>query len=109
MSCPPLVIEELIARQSPEAQSIIRLLLARIAELEARLHQSPRNSSRPPSTEHPHAKPTPRRQVSGAGRERREQNLSRSLARRANRQLPRTRDSAGHTLTRQSSPSKSPP
>jgi transposase len=61
MSRPPLVMEELIARQSPEAQSIIRLLLARIAELEAQLHQSPRNSSRPPSTEHPHAKPTPRR------------------------------------------------
>jgi transposase len=54
-----LVSDELLARQSPEAQAIIRLLLAKIAELETRLNQSPRNSSLPPSTEHPHAKPTP--------------------------------------------------
>jgi transposase len=59
MSSEPLVSEELIARQSPEAQAIIRILLAKIAELEARLNQSPRNSSRPPSSQHPHAKPTP--------------------------------------------------
>lgn len=58
MSQEPLVTEELIARQSPEAQAIIRLLLAKIAELEARLNKTPRNSSLPPSTEHPHAKPT---------------------------------------------------
>ena len=56
--------EALIARQSPEAQAIIRLLLAhitaleaKIVELEARLSQTPQNSSRPPSTQHPHAKP----------------------------------------------------
>lgn len=59
------VTEELIARQTPEAQAVIRLLLARIAELEARLGKSPRNSSLPPSTEHPHAKPTPPRKKSG--------------------------------------------
>ncbi len=52
------VSEELIARQSPEAQAIIRLLLAKIAELEARLPKTPQNSSLPPSTQHPHAKPT---------------------------------------------------
>lgn len=51
------ISEDLIARQPPEAQAIIRLLLAKIAELEARLNQSPRNSSLPPGTEHPHAKP----------------------------------------------------
>lgn len=34
MSPEPLVTEEVIARQMPEAQAIIRLLLARIAELE---------------------------------------------------------------------------
>ena len=51
------ITEELIARQTPEAQALIRLLLARIQELEERLNQSPRNSSLPPSTEHPHAKP----------------------------------------------------
>jgi transposase len=68
----PLVTEELIARQPPEAQAIIRVLLARIAELdsrvvelEARLNKSPRNSSLPPSSEHPHAKPAPPRENSG--------------------------------------------
>ncbi len=52
------ITEELIARQPPEAQAIIRALLERLAALEGRLHQTPRNSSLPPSTEHPHAKPT---------------------------------------------------
>jgi len=67
MSQELLVTEDLIARQPPEAQAIIRLLLARIAEQDRRisaleaevaaLKKSPRNSSLPPSTEHPHAKP----------------------------------------------------
>ena len=48
MSQEPLVTEEMIARQPPEAQAIIRLLLAKLAELEARLNKSPRNSSLPP-------------------------------------------------------------
>jgi transposase len=68
----PLVTAELIARQPPEAQAIIRLLLARIrelearlAELEARLNKTPRNSSLPPSSEHPHAKPAPQTKKSG--------------------------------------------
>jgi transposase len=65
MSQESLVTEELIARQPPEAQAIIRLLLAKIAELEARLNKTPRNSSLPPSTEHPHAKPAPQREKSG--------------------------------------------
>src|SRR5262249_33910683 len=51
------VTEELIARQTPEAQAIIRALLAKIRQLQDLLHQSPRNPSVPPSTEHPHAKP----------------------------------------------------
>ena len=51
------ITEELIARQPPEAQAIIRALLAKIQELQDRLKQSPRNSSSPPSSEHPHAKP----------------------------------------------------
>ncbi|HEX4147150.1 MAG TPA: IS66 family transposase [Pirellulales bacterium] len=49
--------EEMILRQPPEAQAIIRLLLAKIAELEAKLNKTPQNSSLPPSTQHPHAKP----------------------------------------------------
>jgi transposase len=72
MSQEPLVTEDVIARQPPEAQAIIRLLLARIArlearvaELEGRLNKTPRNSSLPPSTEHPHAKPTPPKESSG--------------------------------------------
>jgi transposase len=51
------ITEELIARQTPEAQAIIRLLLAKIQELEARLNKSPYNSSLPPSSQHPHARP----------------------------------------------------
>ena len=59
------ITEEIIARQSPEAQVIIRLLLAKIAELEARVaelergQKTPQNSSLPPSTQHPHARPQP--------------------------------------------------
>jgi transposase len=52
------ITDDLIARQPPEAGAIIRLLLAKIAELERRLGQSPQNSSLPPSTQHPHAKPS---------------------------------------------------
>lgn len=53
-----IVTEELIARQPPEAQALIRLLLAEIQELKAQLLKlTPQNSSLPPSTQHPHAKP----------------------------------------------------
>jgi transposase len=62
-----VVTEELIARQAPEAQQIIRALLAqvqalqqRVAELEQRLNLTPANSSLPPSSVHPHAKPAPK-------------------------------------------------
>jgi len=51
------ITDDLIARQTPEAQAIIRLLLERIRALEERLGQSPSNSSLPPSSQHPHAKP----------------------------------------------------
>lgn len=54
------ITEELIARQSPEAQVIIRLLLAQIDQLRgeiAELKKTSRNSSLPPATQHPHAKP----------------------------------------------------
>jgi transposase len=59
------ITEESIARQPPEAQAIIRLLLAEIARLEARIEElerrgkgkTPQNSSLPPSSVHPHAKP----------------------------------------------------
>jgi len=64
-----VVTEEIIARQPPEAQAIIRALLGKIAELEARIDElerhgrgkTPQNSSLPPSTQHPHAKPAARK------------------------------------------------
>lgn len=57
--------QEIIARQSPEAQEIIRGLLAEIARLRVELDElrrqvkgkTPQNSSLPPSTQHPHARP----------------------------------------------------
>src|SRR5260221_1451599 len=65
MSQELLISEEMIARQPPEAQAIIRILLAKIAELEARLNQTRRNSSLRPSADHPHAKPAPKEKPSG--------------------------------------------
>ena len=59
------ITEEIIARQPPEAQAIIRLLPAKITELETRIEQlergrkTPQNSSLPPSSQHPHARPQP--------------------------------------------------
>jgi len=64
MSHEPLVTEEMIARQPPEAQAIIRILLAKIEQLEARINRTSRNSSKPPSAEHPHAQPKPSRKRS---------------------------------------------
>jgi transposase len=69
---PPGITEEIIARQPPEAQAIIRLLLAEIVELKARIEQleqqvngkTPQNSSLPPSMQHPHARPQPPRRKS---------------------------------------------
>jgi len=66
------ITEEIIARQPPEAQAIIRALLAEIAELKARIEElerqakgkTPQNSSLPPSTQHPHARPQPPRRKS---------------------------------------------
>ena len=72
----PVITEEIIARQPPEAQAIIRALLAENAALRAELEQlraqveqlskgkTPQNSSLPPSTQHPHARPTPRKRKS---------------------------------------------
>jgi transposase len=57
--------ETIIARQSAEAQEIILALVAEIASLRAEVDElrrqvqgkTPQNSSLPPSTQHPHAKP----------------------------------------------------
>jgi transposase len=63
----PEDLEDIIVRQPPEAQAIIRGLLAEIAALRARIEElerqlkgkTPQNSSLPPSTQHPHARPQP--------------------------------------------------
>ena len=80
MSQAVLVAEDVIARQPPEAQAVIHLLLARIAEQDRRiaaleaevaaLKKTPRNSSLPPSSEHPHAKPLPQKRKKGSGKKR---------------------------------------
>jgi transposase len=72
----PRITEEIIARQPPEAQAIIRALLAEIEELKARLEElerqakgkTPQNSSLPPSSQHPHAKPVPTKRKSNKKR-----------------------------------------
>ena len=46
-------------------QAYIRALEARLADLEARLNQDSSNSSRPPSSDPPHAKPAPPKSPSG--------------------------------------------
>lgn len=63
MSSPPITPEQLAALP-PEVRAVIQAIIdhyeRRIAELEAeiaRLKKTPRNSSLPPSSEHPHAKP----------------------------------------------------
>ena len=66
------ITEEILARQPPEAQAIIRGLLAEIVELRARIEElerqgkgkTPQNSSLPPSTQHPHNRPQPPRRKS---------------------------------------------
>jgi transposase len=71
MSRDVLISEEVIAQQPPAAQAIIRILLAKISLMDAEiaaLRKTPRNSSLPPSAEHPHAKPVPQRKKSGKKR-----------------------------------------
>ena len=54
------VTEKLFAQQSSETQAIIRRLLAKIQELKSQLLKlTQQNSSLPPSSQHPHAKPIP--------------------------------------------------
>lgn len=56
--------EEDLAGFPPAARAIIHALMQRIAELEAELNllrKTPQNSSLPPSTQHPHARPAPQK------------------------------------------------
>ena len=69
---PPGITEEILVRQPPEAQAIIRALLAEIGKLKTWIGEleqqvkgkTPQNSSLPPSTQHPHARPQPPRRKS---------------------------------------------
>jgi transposase len=61
MSSQPPITPEQLAALPPAVQALLRAIIdhyeRRIAELEARLAKSPQNSSLPPSSQHPHAKP----------------------------------------------------
>ena len=59
---------ELLNEMTPAVRAFVEVLLLRIAELETRVEEletklakNSRNSSKPPSTEHPHAKPPPKK------------------------------------------------
>jgi len=62
---PPTIPPELDAEMTPPVRAFAQSLLARVAQLEAELEKlrrqvkrkTPQNSSLPPSTQHPHAKP----------------------------------------------------
>jgi transposase len=62
----PLAVVAYIAWQAEQ----IRVLTARVAELEAQLGKTPQNSSKPPSSTHPHDQPAPRPQGGGTRRRR---------------------------------------
>ncbi|HTN76046.1 MAG TPA: DUF6444 domain-containing protein, partial [Pirellulaceae bacterium] len=68
MSHQPPITDEQLAALPPEIQTLIRAIIdhyeARIAGLEAQLRKTPQNSSRPPSSQHPHAKPAPKKSKS---------------------------------------------
>jgi transposase len=78
LSQPPITPEQ-IAALPPEFRALLQAVIdhfeERVAGLEAELtavkaelaatKKTPRNSSLPPSTEHPHAKPAPRKEPSG--------------------------------------------
>lgn len=63
--------QELLDEMTPAVRAFVESLLGRlveqerrIAELEAQLAKTSRNSSKPPSAEHPHAKPEPKKDKS---------------------------------------------
>src|SRR6266446_5398026 len=55
---------EVEAEMTPAVRAFVQELLAKLAELEARLNKTPQNSSLPPSSQHPHAKPPARKSKS---------------------------------------------
>ena len=69
---PPVIPPELEAEMTPAVRAFVGSLLVKIAKLEAELEalrrqgkgKTPQNSSLPPSTQHPHAKPASRKRKS---------------------------------------------
>ncbi|HVI52810.1 MAG TPA: IS66 family transposase [Candidatus Sulfotelmatobacter sp.] len=75
MDAPPALSPDVLASLPPAVVALIdwqagqiRLLTARVAELEAKLGKNPTNSSKPPSATHPHDKATPSKAKSGRAR-----------------------------------------
>jgi transposase len=64
----PFLSPEVFDALPPAVQAYIRYLEARLAGLEARLGQTSANSSKPPSSDPPHAKPAPPKPPSGKRR-----------------------------------------
>ncbi len=62
---PPSLLPDVFDALPPAVQAYIRYLEARLSGLEARLTQNSTNSSKPPSSDPPHAKPAPRETPSG--------------------------------------------
>jgi transposase len=62
---PPPLPSEVFDALPPAVQAYIRYLEARLADVEARLGQNSTNSSKPPSSDPPHAKPAPPKTPSG--------------------------------------------
>jgi hypothetical protein len=64
-SKPITIPPELEAEMTPAVRAFVGILLDRIAMLEARVEElergrkTPQNSSLPPSSQHPHARPQP--------------------------------------------------
>src|SRR5947199_9784941 len=65
---PPTLPPEVFGALPPAVQASFRYLDARLADLEARLGQTSANSSKPPSSDPPHAKPAPPKTPSGKRR-----------------------------------------
>src|SRR5215213_8677774 len=62
---PPALPPEVFDALPPAVQAYIRYLEGRLADLEVRLGQNSTNSSKPPSSDPPHAKPAPPKVSSG--------------------------------------------
>jgi transposase len=62
---PPSLPPDAFDALPPAVRAYIRYLEGRLADLEARLNQNSSNSSKPPSSDLPHAKPSPPRPPSG--------------------------------------------